>query len=299
MVPICLHLFRWRFTYSWGPMKIMTWGPAKFVIHWFPGPVESFKLSSPALLHTVTGRSVSLPCTPGTVRLLALAVQWRKRVPQYMLNVTKSLHVFLLLWWLIVGLLLFLSLLSFSHLLLRVGVSLLLGFSLSYCGWVGCFLSLLGFSLLLWMGVLPLLSFFLSFYCGWVLCRCCVYFSPSILDGCFVVVVVVFSLLLWIGVLSLLGFSLQQFQQQQLCTSNRQFTQIQIKKHTLPLKMYLLTTTKVSPWTHSYRRASPMVFGKSLRQSCQSCPPRLVGRSSAECCSPLSPSLLPSPHPLL
>lgn len=177
-------------------MKITTWGPAKFVIHWFPGPVESFKLSSPALLHRVTGRSLSLPCTPGTVRLLASAVQWRKRVPQYMLNVAESLHVFLLLWWLIEGGY-FVVVEFFSLLLLRVGVLLLLGFSLSCCGWVFfdcccCFLALLGFSLLLWIGVLPLLSFF----------------SPSILGGCFVVVGFFPLLLLWVGVLSLLSLFL-------------------------------------------------------------------------------------------
>lgn len=192
MVPICLHLFRWRFTYSWGPMKIMTWGPAKFVIHWFPGPVESFKLSSPALLHTVTGRSVSLPCTPGTVRLLALAVQWRKRVPQYMLNVTKSLHVFLLLWWLIVGLLFFCRRWVF------------LSF---YCGWVfRCCWVFLSPTVGGW-GVFCRCWVFLS-YCGWVFCLCWVFFSPSIVGGCFVVVVFISLLLFWTGVLSLLCFSL-------------------------------------------------------------------------------------------
>ena len=97
---------------------------------------------------------------------------------------------------------------------------------------VGGFLVIVGFFSPIMDGVFVLVDFFLS---------------PSIVGGCFVFVGFFSLLLLWIGVLSLLGFSLQQFQQQQLFTSSGQFTQIKIKKNTVPLKISFLTTTKVSP----------------------------------------------------
>lgn len=182
-------------------MKIMTWGPAKFVIHWFPGPVESFKLSSPALLHTVTGRSVSLPCTPGTVSLSCSMEKTSSTVYVKCHKIIACLFVVVVV---DCGVVVVFVVVEFFSPSIAGGCFVVVGF-FSLLLWVGgvffvvvgffspivdgCFAFVEFFSLLLlWVGALSLLCLFLSFYFGRVFCRCCCFFLSPIVDRCFVII---------------------------------------------------------------------------------------------------------------